>query len=87
MSIESLQQQLSAVSDPQIKQWSESYMKHTLPFRGLKQPQVRSIVLAWVKAEKIADQPWQHSSIPPSHSLKNLGAKINSLVLCSFKKY
>jgi 3-methyladenine DNA glycosylase AlkD len=57
MSIETLQQQLSAASDPQIKQWSESYMKHTLPFRGLKQPLVRSIVLAWVKAENFADQP------------------------------
>jgi 3-methyladenine DNA glycosylase AlkD len=56
MSIETLQQQLSAASDPQIKQWSESYMKHSLPFRGLKQPMVKSIVLAWVKTTNFSDQ-------------------------------
>jgi 3-methyladenine DNA glycosylase AlkD len=32
-------------------------MKHSLPFRGLKQPLVKSIVLAWAKTEKFSDRP------------------------------
>jgi 3-methyladenine DNA glycosylase AlkD len=57
MLIDPLQQQLSAAGDAKTKAWMEAYLKHSLPFRGLKLPQVRSIMHDWVKAEKIVDYP------------------------------
>jgi 3-methyladenine DNA glycosylase AlkD len=49
--IAKLQAQLDQGADPKTKQWWEAYLKHQLPFRGLKLPQVRQVVHTWVKAE------------------------------------
>jgi 3-methyladenine DNA glycosylase AlkD len=56
LSILNLQQQLAQAGDPQIKAWWEAYLKQSLPFRGLKLPQVRLVVHAWAKTEHFASQ-------------------------------
>jgi 3-methyladenine DNA glycosylase AlkD len=56
MPIDQLQQRLTEAGDAKTKAWMEAYLKHSLPFRGLKLPQVRTIVHDWVKAEKFVDQ-------------------------------
>jgi 3-methyladenine DNA glycosylase AlkD len=53
--IAKLQKQLTQASDAKTKAWFEAYMKQVLPYRGLKLPQVRSILHAWVKAEGFGD--------------------------------
>jgi 3-methyladenine DNA glycosylase AlkD len=57
MSLTALQEQLEQASDPQTKAWMEAYLKHALPYRGLKLPQVRAILHDWIKAERFTDQP------------------------------
>jgi 3-methyladenine DNA glycosylase AlkD len=57
MPIESLQAQLNQASDRKIKVWWEAYMKHVLPFRGLKLPQVRAVLHEWIKTENFLHQP------------------------------
>jgi 3-methyladenine DNA glycosylase AlkD len=56
-SIAKLQKQLTQASDAKTKAWFEAYMKHVLPYRGLKLPEVRTIVHAWVKAEGFGNLP------------------------------
>jgi 3-methyladenine DNA glycosylase AlkD len=56
MSINSLQDQLEQASDRQTKAWFESYLKNALPFRGLKLPQVRAVLHAWMKSEQFTAQ-------------------------------
>jgi 3-methyladenine DNA glycosylase AlkD len=53
--IAKLQKQLTQASDAKTKAWFEAYMKQVLPYRGLKLPQVRSILHAWVRAEGFGD--------------------------------
>jgi 3-methyladenine DNA glycosylase AlkD len=57
MTIASLQQQFNQASDRKTKDWWEAYMKHSLPFRGLKLPQVRAILHNWIKTENFIDLP------------------------------
>jgi 3-methyladenine DNA glycosylase AlkD len=54
--IASLQRQLTHSSDRKTKDWMEAYMKHALPFRGLKLPQVRAVLHDWIKAENFTEQ-------------------------------
>jgi 3-methyladenine DNA glycosylase AlkD len=56
MSIKSLQAQLARAGDPKTQAWWEAYLKHSLPFRGLKLPLVRSIVHGWIAAENFVDR-------------------------------
>jgi 3-methyladenine DNA glycosylase AlkD len=56
MSIKTLQQTLAQAGDRKTKDWWEAYLKHSLPFRGLKLPQVRAIVHDWVAAERYTEQ-------------------------------
>jgi 3-methyladenine DNA glycosylase AlkD len=46
--VRQLQASLDRASDARTKEWMESYLKHSLPFRGLKMPQIRTIVREWV---------------------------------------
>lgn len=57
MSIKPLQEQLTQASDRKTKDWWEAYMKHVLPFRGLKLPQVRAVLHGWIKTENFLHQP------------------------------
>jgi 3-methyladenine DNA glycosylase AlkD len=57
MSIKTLQQTLAQAGDRKTKDWWEAYLKHSLPFRGLKLPQVRAIVHDWVTSEHYTEQP------------------------------
>jgi 3-methyladenine DNA glycosylase AlkD len=50
-SIPRLQAQLSEASDRKTQEWMEAYLKHVIPFRGLKLPQVRTVLHQWLKAE------------------------------------
>ncbi|NJK72859.1 MAG: DNA alkylation repair protein [Richelia sp. CSU_2_1] len=56
MSIENLQELLAEAGDRKTKEWWEAYLKHSLPFRGLKLPQVRAILHAWIKTENFTDR-------------------------------
>jgi 3-methyladenine DNA glycosylase AlkD len=57
MSIERLQELLAEAGDRKTKEWWEAYLKHSLPFRGLKLPQVRAMLHAWIKTENFTDRP------------------------------
>ncbi|AKG20667.1 DNA alkylation repair protein [Calothrix sp. 336/3] len=56
MAIAQLQAQLAQAGDSKTQAWWESYLKHSLPFRGLKLPQVRAIVHSWVKTTNFSSQ-------------------------------
>jgi 3-methyladenine DNA glycosylase AlkD len=56
MLIQELQQQLQQAGDRQTKDWWEAYLKHSLPFRGLKLPQVRAILHIWLDTVSFTDQ-------------------------------
>lgn len=55
--IADLQARLDKRANPKTKAWWESYLKHVIPFRGVKMADIRSALHAWVKAEKIASEP------------------------------
>jgi 3-methyladenine DNA glycosylase AlkD len=52
--IERLQAQLQDQAVPETKEWWEGYMKHVIPFRGVKMPVIRSVLHRWYKAERLA---------------------------------
>jgi len=45
--IEALQQQLQQKAEPKTKDWWEAYMKHVIPFRGVKMPVIRTELHRW----------------------------------------
>ena len=51
--LKSLVSLLKKSAEPKTKQWFERYMKHVIPFHGLKMATIRSCVHNWVKAESI----------------------------------
>ncbi len=55
--ITQLQEQLAQAGDSKTKEWWEAYLKHSLPFRGLKLPQVRVILHSWAKTTNFSSQP------------------------------
>ena len=57
--IADLQQRLNAIADPGTKAWFEDYLKHALPYRGVKTPVVARITTEWRGAhslERLADR-------------------------------
>lgn len=54
MSIEYLQERLAEAGDRKTKERWEAYLKNSLPFRGLKLPQVRAILHSWIKTENFS---------------------------------
>jgi 3-methyladenine DNA glycosylase AlkD len=53
----SLQQQLDQHADPKTKAWWERYLKHVIPFRGVKMADIRAVLHQWVKDEGIDRLP------------------------------
>lgn len=52
-----LQGQLELRADPRTKNWWEGYLKHAIPFRGVKMADIRAVLHRWVQDEGIAGQP------------------------------
>jgi 3-methyladenine DNA glycosylase AlkD len=55
--IVSLQRQLDQRADPKTKAWWERYLKHVIPFRGVKMADIRAVLHQWVREEGIAHLP------------------------------
>jgi 3-methyladenine DNA glycosylase AlkD len=55
--ITSLQQQLDQRADPKTKAWWERYLKHVIPFRGVKMADIRAVLHQWVREEGIDRLP------------------------------
>ena len=51
--IAALQQQLDLHADPKTKAWWEGYLKHVIPFRGVKMADIRAVLHQWVRDEGI----------------------------------
>lgn len=51
--IRQLQQQLDTRANPKTKAWWENYLKHALPFRGVKMADIRSALHAWYQQEGV----------------------------------
>ena len=45
--IPALQQQLDQRADPKTKAWWEGYLKHVIPFRGVKMAGIRAARRLW----------------------------------------
>jgi 3-methyladenine DNA glycosylase AlkD len=54
---EALQHQLDLRADPKTQTWWEGYLKHAIPFRGVKMADIRAALHQWVQEEGIAQQP------------------------------
>jgi len=52
--IKTLQARLQEQAVPETKAWWEGYMKHVIPFRGVKMPVVRSVLHSWYQTEELA---------------------------------
>ena len=52
--INSLLAQLQEQAVPETKGWWEGYMKHVIPFRGVKMPVIRSVLHSWYQAEGLS---------------------------------
>ena len=48
-----LQQQLEQQAHPQTKTWWENYLKHAIPFRGVKMAAIRTTLHAWLEDEAV----------------------------------
>ena len=48
-----LQQQLDLRADPKTKAWWEGYLKHVIPFRGVKMADIRAALHQWVREDGI----------------------------------
>ena len=57
--IPALQQQLDLRADPKTKAWWEGYLKHVIPFRGVKMADIRAVLHQWVQEEGIDRLPMQ----------------------------
>ena len=49
-----LQQRLDAVADAHTKAWFERYLKHVIPYRGVKTPVITRIVAEWRRVHALA---------------------------------
>jgi 3-methyladenine DNA glycosylase AlkD len=67
--IQTLYARLQDQAVPETKTWWEGYMKHVIPFRGVKMPVVRSVLHRWYEAEALAT----NLSLPQQ---KNLALKL-----------
>ena len=77
--ISNLQGQLDLRANPKTKAWWEGYLKHVIPFRGVKMADIRAVLHQWVKeegietrfgnalAELLGDPAW-HALMPYSRS-------------------
>ncbi len=54
-----LQQQLDQRADAKTKAWWERYLKHVIPFRGVKMADIRAVLHQWVREEGIDRLPVQ----------------------------
>ncbi len=52
--IELLIKQFQELSDPQTKLWFDNYLKGAIEYRGLKTPQVTSLVKQWHSTNQLA---------------------------------
>lgn len=52
--ITSLQNQLDQRADAKTKAWWERYLKHVIPFRGVKMADIRAVLHQWVREERFA---------------------------------
>lgn len=50
-----LQDRLDAAANPKTKDWWERYLKHVIPFRGVKMAEIRRSLHSWLEAESIID--------------------------------
>ena len=57
--ISTLQEQLDLRANPKTKAWWERYLKHVIPFRGVKMADIRAVLHQWVKEEGIDRLPMQ----------------------------
>ena len=57
--IAALQRQLDLRVDPKTKAWWEGYLKHVIPFRGVKMADIRAVLHQWVRDEGIDRLPVQ----------------------------
>ena len=53
--VPNLQQRLEARANPKTKAWWESYLKHVIPFRGVKMAHIRAELHGWLGAEGIME--------------------------------
>jgi 3-methyladenine DNA glycosylase AlkD len=52
-----LQQQLDQQANPKTKAWWEGYLKHVIPFRGVKMADIRAVLHQWIREEGIDRLP------------------------------
>jgi hypothetical protein len=57
--ITSLQHRLDQRADAKTKAWWERYLKHVIPFRGVKMVDIRAVLHQWVRDEGIDRLPVQ----------------------------
>jgi 3-methyladenine DNA glycosylase AlkD len=55
--ITSLQQQLDQRADPKTRAWWEGYLKHVIPFRGVKMADIRAALHQWRQEEGVDRLP------------------------------
>ena len=53
--IKSLQKSLKSAANQQTKEWCDNYLKHVIPFRGVKTPHVVDLVKEWITRENISE--------------------------------
>ncbi len=51
-----LQSRLETRANPKTKAWWERYLKHAIPFRGVKMADIRAALHAWLKEEVIGGE-------------------------------
>jgi 3-methyladenine DNA glycosylase AlkD len=51
-----LQERLAAQAQPKTKEWWEKYLKHGIPFRGVKMAGIRAQLHAWVDSEALQSE-------------------------------
>lgn len=55
--VANLQSRLDEIADIKVKDWFETYLKHVVPYRGVKTPDVSKTVTAWSHAHGICQFP------------------------------
>ena len=55
LAIARLQSRLDKAASPKTKAWWESYLKHTILFRGVKMADIRAALHAWIETEGFAE--------------------------------
>ena len=52
-----LRRRLEAAADPDTKAWFENYLKHVIPYHGVKTPAVAEIATEWRRAHDVGSLP------------------------------